>query len=301
MEYEDIPVILKMWDEFVWDTMKGIYIPDRLVAVEGAEIDMKNEYDVNENGLTDINGEQEFNDIKTNYTKGIDREARYGNYHDEGTISPYMWSNVKEATGPGNGNSITRDPETGELYMVYTKNNPNPDPYVPTQLTRVIEAYSDNEGEWWYVQDIGYGKNASISLTGESEAGIFYDKGIGYVYNATTLPSPITVINGSVFVEPGSVWSNNITNYMHSSGIKYLSSLEYPYLVHAMFSHEDPSDVVEEILIGPEGMNTKEGYLVIPAHNPSIALQYNYTSEFEDKNDRLIAFEDKNSEICQIR
>lgn len=291
LEYSDISIDIK--GELV-NEPDAAYLPltNVNIMIEGI--------DVNYNGAVTSPGMYESTE-NTSYTKPINVTITKDKYRTfEGTITPYMWSNVKEATGSNNSNSIVRDPSTGELYMIYTKNNPNPDPYVPTQLTRVIGAYSNNEGEWWYVQDIGYGKNGSIALTQNSEPGTFYDKSIGYVYNTATLPSAITVVNGSVFVEPGSIWNNNLTNYMHSAGIKYLGSLDYPYLLHAMFPHDDPESVLEEILISPEGLSTESQYIVIPAHSPTIALKYNELCPWDDKNDRIIAFEDKNSEICQI-
>ncbi|MCK4524404.1 hypothetical protein KAU15_05710, partial [candidate division WOR-3 bacterium] len=296
IDYENVSIILKMWDDFTWDTIKGIYIPQVLVPVPGAEIIINNDYDINENGITGINGVADFNCIRTYCTKDVQIAASYGNYHDTGEISPYMWSYSENATGPNNGNNIIRFSETGELCMTYYQYNPDPDPFIPTRIKRVIEASSINNGEWWYVYNIDYGQNPSMAIAEGTIDGLHYDNGVGYIYNNSTLPSPITVSNGSMWVEPGSMCNNNITNLLHSAGIKYIDEgTPDPYLIHAVFPYNDPESAIVEVLIGPDGENTEFGYLVIPAHNPSICLFSNINTT---ENEPIIAFEDANSEIC---
>ncbi|MCK4524080.1 T9SS type A sorting domain-containing protein, partial [candidate division WOR-3 bacterium] len=287
--------------------MKPDYIPTPL---SGATVSINNELDILYSGVTEPTGIVTTSE-NTSYTKKVNIEVTKETYRTyRGTIEPYMWSYSENATGPNNGNNIIRFSETGELCFTYYQYDPDPEPFIPPRIKRVIKAYSDNEGEWWYVENITYGQNPSIAIskttTGEPIDGIFYDNGVGYLYENLGLPDPGTVINGSIFVDPGSMWNNNIPKiigndtiyYLHSSGIQYLGYIDYPHLIHAVFPYDDPENAEVEVLIGPEGQiaTNDSSYLAIPAHNPSICLKYN-DSTFT--NEPIIAFEDVNSEICR--
>ncbi len=276
---------------------------DPIRPVSNAHVILTNNLDIYEEGYTGTDGRITFFNIYAENTKDLEIIAdKDGGYKE--TVKeahPYMWSYSENATGPNNGNNIIRFSETGELCMTYYQYNPNPDPYVPTRINRVIEASSINDGEWWYVYDIDYGQNPSMAIAEGTIDGLHYDNGVGYIYNNSTLPSPVTVSNGSMWVEPGSMWNNNITDLLHSSGIKYIDEgTPDPYLIHAVFPYNDPESAVADDILGPEGeiAGNDAAYLVIPAHNPSICLKNNKFSTNVDPNEPIIAFEDANSEIC---
>lgn len=267
--------------------------------IQDAHVIVTNGIDVFEEGYTGTDGRVQFT-VYTECTKDIevivDKDGGFRTFI--GYCTPYMWSYSNEATGPNNANHIVRNDETGELFMTYTQHNPYPDPFVPTRINRVIGAYSDNDGEWWYVEDMGYGMNSSIDLDIDGNPEIFYDRVTGYYYNTFLLPNPSVVTNGSIWVAPGSMWHDSVNGLVNTAGIKYVDTEDKPYLVNAVFDVNDPLNADVEVVIDYNGRETEDGYLVMPHVNPSIALAYNSDSY---QNDRLIAFEDKNSEICQIR
>ncbi|MCK4524514.1 hypothetical protein KAU15_06270, partial [candidate division WOR-3 bacterium] len=299
----DVPVLTYFnYEVFVYEEEIIYPLTNAHVILTNSMSDPSDFGYIYEEGYTGTDGKVSFN-IYAENTKDLEVIVNKDGYRETAKESkPYMWSYSENATGSNNGNNIIRNTDTGELLLTYYQYNPYPDPFVPTRINRVIEAYSDNEGEWWYVWDKAYGQNPSITITktatGDPIDGIFYDNGVGYIYDNAILPSPVTVSNGSMWVEPGSMWNDNITNRLHSSGIKYIDEgTPDPYLIHAKFAYDDPENAIVKVILKPIGKiaGNDPSYLVIPGHNPSIALKFNYLSNL---NDRIIAFEDKNSEIC---